>query len=139
MSMVAVAGKMQEHALVTSLDEAHAPFKYTTSGTFDYNGTFSDAKDPKQLFINSAKLIIATLQGGTHALTTPTPNLLGAADWADLSCTLLAAIGRGYNLLYDKDRSEEALRKDWAEAPDPNPLSPRYPTSFTGYRQPLTP
>ena len=125
-----VPGKKPERAHITTLDEAHAPFRYTTKGNFDYNGTFSDVEDPKQLFINSAKLIIATLQGGTHAPTTPTPNLLGATDWADLSCALLMAIGRGYALQYDKDRAETALRKDWAEAPDTNPLSPRYPTLF---------
>ena len=40
MQMVAV-GEKQEQAHISSLDEAHAPFKYTTRGTFDYNGTFS--------------------------------------------------------------------------------------------------
>ena len=129
MQMAAVC-KTQERAHIASLDEAHAPFKYTTRGNFDYNGTFSDVEDPKQLFINSAKLIIATLQGGLQAPSIPTPNLLGAADWADLSCALLAAIGRGYSLQYDKDQADTALRREWAEAPDPNPLNTRYPTLF---------
>ena len=126
----AASGKKQEQTFVSSLDEAHAPFMYATKGNFNYNGTFTDAEDPKQLFNSSAKLIISTLQGGLHAPSDPTPNLLDAADWADLSCALLAAIGRGYSLQYDKDQATVALRKEWSEAPDPNPLSPRYPTLF---------
>ena len=120
----------QEQTRVTSLDEAHAPFKYVTEANFDYNGTFTDSEDPKQLFINSAKLIISTLQGGPLAPAEPTPNLLGAADWADLSSALLAAIGRGYNLQYDKDQAHPTLKKEWAEAPDPSPLGTKYPTLF---------
>jgi hypothetical protein len=123
-------GLKQEQTLVTSLDEAHAPFKYATKGNFDYNGIFTDAEDPKSLFSNSAMLIISTLQGGPDAPLDPTPNLLGATDWADLSCALLAAIGRGYNLQYDKDQAAAALKKEWTDAPDPNPLSPKYPTLF---------
>ena len=122
--------KKHEHAHITSLDEAHAPFMYVTKGEFNYNGTFSDAEDPKRLFINSAKLIISTLQGGALAPSEPSPNLLEAGDWADLSCALLAAIGRGYILQYDKDQADATLKKEWAEAPDPNPLSARYPTFF---------
>ena len=122
--------KKHEHARITTLDEAHAPFMYVSKGGFDYKGTFSDAEDPKRLFINSAKLIISTLQGGALAPSEPNPNLLGAGDWADLSCALLAAIGRGYILQYDKDQADAALKKEWAEAPDPNPLSARYPTFF---------
>ncbi|KAH9992936.1 hypothetical protein BJV77DRAFT_1067505 [Russula vinacea] len=123
-------GRKQEQALVTSLDEAHAPFKYATKGSFDFKGTFTDVEDPKQLFNNSAKLIISTLQGGLHAPIIPTPNLLSATDWADLSCALLAAIGRGYSLQYDKDQAVAELKKEWSEAPDLSPLSPRYPTLF---------
>ena len=128
---LAMPGRNQEQNLVTSLDEAHAPFKYASKGSFNYNGTFTDAEDPKTLFNNSAKLVIATLQGGPHAPTTPSnPPLLDAADWADLSCALLAAIGRGYALQYDKDQAAAPLKKEWTEAPDPYPLSPRYPTLF---------
>ena len=123
-------GKKQEHAHSSALDEAHAPFKYVTKAKFDYNGTFTDSEDPKQLFINSAKLIISTLQGGPLAPAQPAPNLLRATDWADLACALLAAIGRGYSLQYDKDQADPAIRKEWAEAPDPNPLSAKYPTLF---------
>ncbi|KAH9985961.1 hypothetical protein BJV77DRAFT_1071193 [Russula vinacea] len=120
----------REQALVTSLDEAHAPFMYATEGNFNFNGTFTDVKDPKDLFIKSAKLIITTLQGGRFAPATPTPDLLSTADWAELSCALLAAIGRGYSLMFDKERADTLIRKDWGEAPDPKPLSPRYPTLF---------
>jgi hypothetical protein len=122
--------KKQEQGPAMTIDEAHAPFRYTTEGNFEFNGIFSDIEDPKVFFKKSAKLIITTLQGGLQAPTDPTPNLLGAADWADLSCALLAAIGRGYDLQYDKDRANKALKKDWAEAPDPNPLNPRHPTLF---------
>lgn len=127
---LAAQGRKHEQALVTSLDEAHAPFKYATKGSFDFKGTFTDVEDPKQLFNNSAKLIISTLQGGLHAPIIPTPNLLSATDWADLSCALLAAIGRGYSLQYDKDQAVAELKKEWSEAPDLSPLSPRYPTLF---------
>ena len=120
----------REQALVTSLDEAHAPFMYATEGNFNFNGTFTHVKDPKDLFIKSAKLIITTLQGGRFAPATPTPDLLSTADWAELSCALLAAIGRGYSLMFDKERADTLIRKDWGEAPDPKPLSPRYPTLF---------
>ncbi|KAH9990022.1 hypothetical protein BJV77DRAFT_1069162 [Russula vinacea] len=103
---------------------------YATEGNFNFNGTFTDVKDPKDLFIKSAKLIITTLQGGRFAPATPTPDLLSTADWAELSCALLAAIGRGYSLMFDKERADTLIRKDWGEAPDPKPLSPRYPTLF---------
>ena len=122
--------KNQKQALVMSLDEAHAPFMYATEGSFNFRGTFTDVEDPKELFIKSAKLIITTLQGGRFAPAAPTPELLDAADWAELSCALIAAIGRGYSLMYDKERADAAHKKEWTEAPDPKPLSPRYPTLF---------
>ena len=125
-----VANENREQTLVMSLDEAHAPFMYATEANFNFNGTFTDVKDPKELFIQSAKLIITTLQGGRFAPANPTPELLGTAEWAELSCALLAAIGRGYSLMYDKERADITLKKEWAEAPDPKPLSARYPTLF---------
>ena len=127
---VEAPGKKQERTCVTSLDEAHAPFRYLVRTNLDYNGTFTDAEDPKQLFNNSAQLIISTLQGGPLAPAEPTPDLLGAADWADLASALLAAIGRGYSLQYDRDQADPTLRKEWDEAPDPSPLGVKYPTLF---------
>jgi hypothetical protein len=70
---VEAPGKKQERTCVTSLDEAHAPFRYLVRTNLDYNGTFTDAEDPKQLFNNSAQLIISTLQGGPLAPAEPTP------------------------------------------------------------------
>jgi hypothetical protein len=127
---VEAPGKKQERTCVTSLDEAHAPFRYLVRTNLDYNGTFTDAEDPKQLFNNSAQLIISTLQGGPLAPAEPTPDLLGAADWADLASALLAAIGQGYSLQYDRDQADPTLRKEWDEAPDPSPLGVKYPTLF---------
>ena len=72
--------------------------------------------------------MIDTLQGGLNAPAAPTPNLLSMEEWARLSCALLAAIGRGYSLMYDQDRAEVATSKDWANAPDPKPLGPKFPT-----------
>ena len=80
------------------------------------------------LFNSSAKLIVETLQGGPSAPEAPC-HALSSTDWARLVCALLAAITRGHNLLYSQTL-ERSLKKDWAEAPDPDPLSPNRPTLF---------
>ena len=56
------------------------------------------------------------------------PAALNTADWAKLLCALLSAIGRGYCSEYA--RKEPKLEKVRTEAPDPNPLGPKYPTLF---------
>ena len=121
-------GENQDQALVTSLDEARAPYLYATNGHFAFNGTILGTEEPQGTFNSAIKLVIDTLQGGLNAPTAPTPNLLSMEDWARLSCALLAAIGRGYSLMYDQDRAGVTASTDWANAPDPKPLGPKYPT-----------
>ena len=118
-------------ALNEAIAQAGAPSLFTT----DYNLAFNEVldrvkpEDTQEVFNSSIKLIVHTLQGGPEAPHKPALNVLGTADWARLACALLAAIGRGYKLQFSQ-ALEEGKKKDWAEAPDPNPLSANFPTLF---------
>jgi hypothetical protein len=118
-------------ALNATITQAGAPPRYTT----DYNLAFKEAiagfppEANQEVFNSSVKLIVETLQGGPFVPREPARQVLSTADWARLSCALLAAIARGHSLLYSQTL-EDSVKKDWAEAPDPDPLSPNRPTLF---------
>ena len=78
-------------------------------------------------FNTAATTVIAVIERGYHPTRNPTP--LDASDWAKLACALLAAIGRGYHC-QQVPGQETKLDKARAEALDPNPLTPDYPTFF---------
>ena len=63
----------QEQALVTSLDEACAPYLYAPNGNFVFNRTILGTEEPQSTFNSVAKLMIDTLQGGLNAPAAPTP------------------------------------------------------------------
>ena len=65
----------------------------------------------------------------SHQVMCDLPDALGSSDWARLSCTLLAAVGRGYHHQYTPGQ-ESALEKARAEAADPDPLTSAFPTYF---------
>ena len=119
------------YALNATIIQAGAPPRYTT----EYNLAFKEAiagfppEANQEVFNSSVKLIVETLQGGPFVPREPARQVLSTADWARLSCALLAAIARGHNLLYSQTL-EESVKKDWAEAPDTDPLSPNRPTLF---------
>ena len=119
--------------LNATIIQAGAPPRYTT----DYDLVFKEAiadfppesEANQKLFNASVKLIVETLQGGPYAPKEPARHVLSTTDWARLSCALLAAIARGHNHLYSQTL-EESVKRDWTEAPDPDPLSPSRPTLF---------
>ncbi|KAI0287100.1 hypothetical protein BC826DRAFT_972469 [Russula brevipes] len=57
------------------------------------------------------------------------PNLLNTEDWAKLSCTLLAAVGRGYKLQYSGNM-DTVLDRERKKTLDPSPVIPKALTYF---------
>ncbi|KAI0279060.1 hypothetical protein BC826DRAFT_1113057 [Russula brevipes] len=78
-------------------------------------------------FNAAVELVIVTLGAGYYPTRDPT--LLSTGDWASLACTVLAAIGRGYNHPYNP-HSEVELTLMRAKVTDPNPITPDDPTLF---------
>lgn len=118
-------------ALNAAITQAGAPSLYTIDYNLVFNETLERVKpeETQEVFNASIKLIIDTLQGGPEAPNKAAPDTIGTADWARLACALLAAIGQGYNLQYSQTL-EVGKKKEWAEAPDPNPISANFPTLF---------
>jgi hypothetical protein len=72
--------------------------------------------------------VVAVIQRGYHPNRRDlTP--ISAADWAKLSCLVLAAVGRGYDSQYTVELDGDFSRAR-AEAFDPEPLTPECPTYF---------
>ena len=77
---------------------------------------------------NAAVLtVLAAIERGYYPSRDPTP--LSAQDWARLSCSLIAAIGRGYHRP-NSQGNEATLEKVRKELIDPNPVAKQYPTLF---------
>ena len=71
--------------------------------------------------------VIAIIEHGYHPKKEETP--LNAGTWARLACTVMAAIGRGYDYQYTAEQGE-AFNKARAESFDPEPLTPDCPIYF---------
>lgn len=71
--------------------------------------------------------VIAIIECGYHPNKEETP--LNTGTWARLACTVMAAIGRGYDYQYTAEQGE-AFNKARAESFDPEPLTPDCPTYF---------
>ena len=113
-------------SLREAVTEARAPFQYQPVGGLTYNGANIGCDIRLDAFNSSVNLLIETLGQGFHSPQAPAA--LNTADWAKLSCALLAAIGRGYCSEYTC--KEPKLEKVRMEALDPNPLGPKYLTLF---------
>ena len=120
------AEEVHRRSLDEAISEARAPFQYKPTGTLTYIGANVGSDTQPETFNTSVNLLIETLAQGFHSPQTPAA--LSTTDWAKLSCALLSAIGRGYCTEYS--RREPKLEKVRLEAPDPNPLGPKYPTLF---------
>jgi hypothetical protein len=119
--------KEHKQALQEALNSIKAPFIFELEEPIRFEGTNVDTDTSTENFNAAVTTVIAAIERGYCSTRDPTP--LGPAEWARLSCTLLAAVGRGYHRQYNKEQ-ESHLDKVRAEVIDPNPLTKKNPTLF---------
>ncbi|KAF8489697.1 hypothetical protein F5888DRAFT_1744919 [Russula emetica] len=114
-------------ALQDALGSVRRPFLFNPVEPYSFDGTCVGVDTSSDSFNSTVTTVIAAIERGYCSNRDPAP--LGPSDWARLSSTLLAAVGRGYHRQYTPNQ-ETALEKVRAEATDPNPLLSAYPTYF---------
>ena len=97
-----------------------------TDDSLEFNGACVDMDMSAETFNAVVTTVIAAIEQGYYSNRNPMP--LSISGWASLSCTMLAAVGRGYHRQYSTEK-ESTLEKVRAEATDPNPL-PKNPMFF---------
>ena len=100
---------------------------YKTKGSFLFRGDDVSSSISAETFDAAALTIIAALEWGYYPAKDPTP--LGPREWAQLLCSLTAAIGCGYHC-QESFGKESTLKKVHNETTDMDPLSSAYPTLF---------
>ena len=119
--------KAHKVSLSEALSSIRGPSLFAPDAPFNFDGESVGADTSTESFNAAVTTVIASIECGYYPTRDPTP--LDASNWARLSCTLIAAIGRGYNRQYATDQ-EANLGKARAEAIDADPLSPDFPTLF---------
>ena len=114
-------------SLQDALSGIRAPFFFDLQKPITFNGKAVGVETSTEDFNAALITVVAAVERGYYSSRAPTP--LGPTEWAQLSCTLLAAIGRGYHRQY-KVEKEADLDKVRVEAVDPHPLSTNTPTLF---------
>ena len=122
-----VIQELQKCSLRDTVNEARVPFSDNHSGLLVFNGNCLGKNISSEVFNSAATLVTAALEQGYYHKREPTP--LSATNWANLACSLLAAVGRGYCCQYS-DNKNSTMEKVRAEATDPNPLGKKFPTLF---------
>ena len=117
-----VQERKNEHdkALRDALSIIRKPFLFELNEPVKFEGANVDANISTENFNDAVTTVIAAIEQGYYLTQDPTP--LGPTDWAKLSCTLLAAVGRGYLCQYATEY-ESLLEKVRAKAIDPHPLT----------------
>ena len=82
-------------------------------------------------FDTAAMSVISAIEQGYHPNRDNTP--LESSDWARLTCGLLAAVGRGYQVHYTAEKAA-TLSKIRADSTDPEPLAPLLPNLLSSAR-----
>ena len=118
--------KEHREALNDALMDMRATFLYSTEGPIEFDGASVGIDMSTENFNATVTTVIAAIERGYYSTRDPTP--LGTSEWARLSCTILAAVGRGYHRQYSTE-NESTLKRVRAETIDPNPL-PKNPTLF---------
>jgi hypothetical protein len=119
--------EIHKQSLSEGINAYRALFRYYPQERFTATGAPLGEGIPSDIFHSAAITVISAIERGYFSDTDPTP--LTATEWAKLSCTLLAAIGRGYarpELLV----KESILDKVRAEVVDPNPANPNHATLY---------
>jgi hypothetical protein len=123
----AILDELRHNSLNDTLNLARAPFTHNSEGPLAFNGTCLGKSITAEVFNSAVTLITVALDHSYYHKDDPTP--LSASNWAELSCMLLAAIGRGYTQQYTENENT-TLEEIRATAVDPNPLTLKYPTFF---------
>jgi hypothetical protein len=118
--------KEHKEALQEALSGIRAPFIFSAEKPLDFNGVSVGIDMSAETFNAAVTTVIAAIERGYYSTRDPTP--LNTNEWARLSCSMLAAVGRGYHRQYSTEK-ESTLDKVRAEAIDLNPL-PKNPTLF---------
>ena len=108
-----------QKSLKEAVDLIRAPFLFELKEPISFNGGAVGVDTTTDDFNAALITVIAAIERGYYSSREPNP--LGPTDWARLSCSVLAAIGRGYHR-QDGVEQESELVKVRAEAIDPNPL-----------------
>jgi hypothetical protein len=114
-------------ALQDAMDGMSSPFRYTPDSPFEFNGAAVGSDITAEDFNSAAVVVVAALERGYYLMRDATP--LSTNDWARLACTMLTAIGCGYYQQHSLGQ-ESALEEIRAQALDPSPLTPKFPTLF---------
>jgi hypothetical protein len=109
------------------MDGMSSPFRYTPDSPFEFNGAAVGSDITAEDFNSTAIVVVVALERGYYLMHDFTP--LSTNDWARLTCTMLAAIGCGYYWQHSLGQ-ESALEEIRAQALDPSPLTPKFPTLF---------
>jgi hypothetical protein len=83
-----------------------------------FNGEAVGVETSMEDFNAALTIVIAAIEWGYY--TPREPNTLGPTEWAQLSCAVLIAVGRGYCCQYASEQ-ESHLKKVRAEVINPNP------------------
>jgi len=118
--------KDHKEGLQEALMGIRAPFLFSAEKPLEFNGACVGIDMSTETFNAAVTTVITAIERGYYSTRDPTP--LGTNEWARLSCSMLAAVGRGYYRQYSTEK-ESILDKVRAEAIDPNPL-PKNPTLF---------
>ena len=119
--------KAHRSALKEAMNKVQKPFQYFTDTILDFDGSAVGSKTTSEDFNAAVLVVTAALERGYYLYQDFTP--LSPADWAKLSCTMLAAVGRGY-YQQEAHNSESTLEKVRDSSYDPKPLDPKFPTLF---------
>jgi len=118
--------KDHKEGLQEALMGIRAPFLFSAEKPLEFNGACVGIDMSTETFNAAVTMVIAAIERGYYSTRDPTP--LGTNEWARLSCSMLAAVRRGYYRQYSTEK-ESIPDKVRAEAIDPNPL-PKDPPLF---------
>ena len=93
--------KEHREALNDALMDMRATFLYSTEGPIEFDGASVGIDMSTENFNAAVTTVIAAIERGYYSTRDPTP--LGTSEWARLSCTILAAVGRGYHRQYSTE------------------------------------
>ena len=114
-------------SLKNAVGSVRAPFFFDLEEPINFVGKAVGVETTTEEFNSALITVIAALERGYFSSLDPTP--LAPAEWARLSCAVLAAVGRGYCRQYSSEQ-EDYLQKVRAEVVDPKPLTKDNPTLF---------
>ena len=122
-----VLEELHKRSITEAISAFRAPFRYLPKECFTFSGASFGNGISTDTFHSAVIMVISAIDRGYFSETDPTP--LTPSEWAKLTCTLVSAIGRGYGR-QEHLVKEELLDQVRAEATDPDPLRPDFPTLF---------